>query len=161
MIRFLTIITILAFSASQGFATPLDLIVTGGDLETRATAGGPTVDDDFVTPAMPLSTSSTAVVGSTSSSATYEFTNAGGVASFDIHSVTQALLADNISFGFSSLAIGTIFFQLNEAADYSVTGAYSGSSDIPSLNYQSISTLTDVDDSSVVFILHTESIVTF
>jgi|GEM_PF-5088067 len=152
MIRFLTILTILAFSVSQSFATPLDLVVTSGSLETSATIGGPTTVDDLVAAAMPLSTSSTAVLDSTSSSATYDFTNAGGVASFDIHSVTQALVADNISSGLSSHAIGTIFFQLNEAADYSVSGAYSGSSsDMPNLDYESFWRLFDADNSSFVF----------
>ncbi len=138
MIRFLTVLTILAFSASQGFATPLDLVVTGGDLETSI----PGAAADVIPASMPLSTSSSAVFSSLSSSATYEFSNSGGVASFDIQPVTQSAIWDsNMNVGGSMVAKGIVIFELNEAADYSVSGAYSGSSDIPSVDYQSISLL--------------------
>ncbi len=109
---------------------------------------------------MPLSTVSSAVTASASSSATYEFSNVGNVASFDIQQVTQQLEFISPAFGAFNSAEGLIRFQLNEQALFSISGFFSGGDDSGvqfATRYNSFWRLLDEDNSTVIYLEIEES----
>jgi len=113
---------VVSLAATNAFSD-VQVAIDSGNLWVHADDGVGGGTTQTIAATMPLSTTHSATDGTATSTATYNFSNSGETAVFDISSITQ-------SFGVGDQylqALGNIDFTLSETVDYSIAGAFSGS----------------------------------